>query len=78
MRAFAAVPVILITVFDAQQDRELDFSELPLIVMETSLRVYRKLSAAQGFREHHETWPRTCQKVNGTFTMLWHNTCLKP
>ena len=45
------------TVFDVQQDRELDFSELPLIVMETSLRVYRKLSAAQGFREHHEVGP---------------------
>ena len=63
------------SVFDVQQDRELDFSELPLIVMETSLRVYRGLSAEQGF-ENIMKLARTCQKVNGTFTMLWHNTCL--
>lgn len=63
------------TVFDVQQDRELDFTELPLIVMETSLRVYRGLSAEQGF-ENIMKLARTCQKVNGTFTMLWHNTCL--
>ena len=63
------------TVFDVQQDRELDFTELPLIVMETSLRVYRNLNAAQGF-ENIMKLARTCQKVNGTFTMLWHNTCL--
>jgi hypothetical protein len=63
------------TVFDVQQDRELDFTELPLIVMETSLRVYRGLSAEQGF-ESIMKLARTCQKVNGTFTMLWHNTCL--
>jgi hypothetical protein len=63
------------TVFDVQQDRELDFTELPLIVMETSLRVYRKLNAAQGF-ENIMQLARTCQKVNGTFTLLWHNTCL--
>ncbi|BBB49491.1 polysaccharide deacetylase family protein [Pelolinea submarina] len=62
-------------VFDVQQDRELDFTELPLIVMETSLRVYRKLSAAQGI-ESIMKLAHTCQKVNGTFTMLWHNTCL--
>ena len=63
------------TVFDVQQDRELDFSELPLIVMDTTLRVYRKLSAAEGF-ESILKLAHTCQKVNGTFTMLWHNTCL--
>ena len=63
------------TVFDVLQDRELDFTELPLIVMETSLRVYRGLSAEQGF-ENIMKLARTCQKVNGTFTMLWHNTCL--
>ncbi|MDK2979818.1 MAG: hypothetical protein PWQ55_165 [Chloroflexota bacterium] len=63
------------TVFDVQQDRELDFTELPLIVMETSLRVYRGLNAEQGFASIMEL-ARTCQKVNGTFTLLWHNTCL--
>jgi len=43
--------------------------------METSLRVYRGLSAEQSF-ENIMKLARTCQKVNGTFTMLWHNTCL--
>jgi hypothetical protein len=63
------------TVFDVQQDCELNFTELPLIVMDTTLRVYRKLSAAQGF-ESIMKLAHTCQKVNGIFTMLWHNTCL--
>ncbi len=63
------------TVFDILKDKELEFTELPLIVMDTSLRVYRKLSPAEGF-ESIMKLARTCQKVNGTFTMLWHNTCL--
>ena len=42
--------------------------------METSLRVYRGLERRAGLRNIMKL-ARTCQKVNGTFTMLWHNTC---
>ena len=62
-------------VFDLLQDRELDFYERPLIVMDASLRSYRKLSAAEGRRRILEL-ARVCQSVNGTFTLLWHNACL--
>jgi hypothetical protein len=62
-------------VFDVEQDRELDLYELPLIVMDTSLRVYRKLSAQEGEAQIMKL-ANICKAVNGTFTMLWHNTCL--
>jgi hypothetical protein len=62
-------------VFDVLQDQELDFYERPLIVMDASLRSYRKLTAQEG-KESILKLARTCQSVNGTFTLLWHNACL--
>ncbi len=62
-------------VFDLLQDRELDFYERPLIVMDATLRSYRKLTPAQGF-ERIRSLALTCKAVNGTFTLLWHNACL--
>lgn len=62
-------------IFDVEQDREMDIYELPLIVMDTSLRVYRKLSPQEGEAQIMKL-ANICRAVNGTFTMLWHNTCL--
>ena len=60
-------------VFDIQQDRELDLIERPLIAMDASLKIYRKLT----WEEAEASILRLaeyCQFVNGTFTLLWHNT----
>ncbi len=61
--------------FDVLQDRELDFYERPLIVMDASLKTYRKLTAQEG-QERILKLVQICQSVNGTFTLLWHNACL--
>ena len=62
-------------VFDLLQDRALDFYERPLIVMDATLRTYRKLTPTRGF-ERILSLARICQSVQGTFTLLWHNACL--
>jgi len=47
--------------------------EIPLIAMDTSLRYYQKLSAAEG-KNRILVLARRCAEVGGVFTMLWHNT----
>jgi hypothetical protein len=59
--------------FDAQRDRELDVWELPLIVMDGTLRQYRELSPAAARQRVRELADR-CRAVEGTFTLLWHNS----
>jgi len=61
--------------FDIEQNRELDLWELPLIVMEGTLRHYRNLTPEQGERRVMEL-ARRCRQVEGTFTLLWHNVSL--
>jgi hypothetical protein len=62
--------------YDWRTDRELDVLEIPLIVMDQTLVRYRSLTpaAAHARALHLAT---LCQKVNGTFSLLWHNTSLR-
>jgi len=59
--------------FDFERDREMTIWEIPLIVMDTSLFQYRKMSPEQGKDRVLELAYR-CAEVGGTFTLLWHNT----
>ena len=59
--------------FDLQQNRELNLWEYPLIVMDGTLRDYRMLTPEQGQARIIELAQR-CMQVEGTFTLLWHNT----
>jgi hypothetical protein len=61
--------------FDVEQNRELDLLEVPLIVMDGTLRNYRDLTPEEGEARILELAQR-CKQVEGTFTLLWHNTSL--
>jgi len=61
--------------FDLQADQILPIEEIPLIVMEVTLRLYRHLSAEEGRLRILEL-ARRCFAVGGAFTLLWHNTSL--
>ena len=60
-------------VFDIEQDCELDLVEMPLIVMDVSLKTYRNLSLAEA-EESIMRLANLCRFVKGNFTLLWHNT----
>jgi hypothetical protein len=61
--------------FDVEQDRERAINEIPLIVMDGTLRQYRGLTPEQG-EERIITLAKRCKQVGGIFTLLWHNTAL--
>jgi hypothetical protein len=62
--------------FDVEQDRQLDLLEIPLIVMDGTLKQYRKLTPEEG-EERILALAKRCKQVNGVFTLLWHNTSLQ-
>ena len=62
-------------VFDIKENRILNLWEIPLIVMEGTLKQYRQLSPIEGENEVLKLAQR-CKQVNGTFTLLWHNSSL--
>lgn len=61
--------------FDVERDCELDLWEWPLIVMDVTLQHYRGLTPDQGAARILQL-ARRCKRVNGTFTLLWHNSSL--
>lgn len=61
--------------FDIQRDREMNICELPLIATDATLRHYRRLSPEQG-KSKLLRLARRCKQVEGTFTLLWHNSSL--
>ncbi len=61
--------------FDVERNREIDLWEVPLIVMEGTLRDYREFTPQQGKARILEL-ARRCKQVRGTFTLLWHNSSL--
>lgn len=61
--------------FDIELDRPLNLLEIPLIVMDGTLKQYRNLTPEQG-EERILALAKRCQQVNGIFTLLWHNTSL--
>jgi hypothetical protein len=61
--------------FDIEKNREMTIWELPLIVMDATLRQYRKLTPAQGEAQILRLAEK-CKRVGGIFTLLWHNSSL--
>jgi hypothetical protein len=61
--------------FDIEQDRQLKVWEIPLIVMDVTLKKYKNLTPEQGQARILELAGR-CKQVGGTFTLLWHNSSL--
>lgn len=61
--------------FDIEQDCQLKLWELPLIVMDVTLKKYRNLTPEQGQARILEL-ARRCKQVEGIFTLLWHNSSL--
>ena len=61
--------------YDIVNDRVLDVFEHPLIVMDTTLFQYRKLSESEAFDSVRKLYDR-CVAVEGDFVMLWHNTTM--
>ncbi len=61
--------------FDIDANRVLDIQELPLIAMDGTLRKYRRLTPAEAERCVSQLAKR-CRAVEGTFTLLWHNSSL--
>jgi hypothetical protein len=61
--------------FDIEANRVLDVQELPLIAMDGTLRHYRGLTPAEAECRVLEL-ARRCRMVEGTFTLLWHNSSL--
>jgi len=62
--------------FDIEQDRQMCIWEEPLIVMDGTLRSARKMSPDQALVQIKKL-ARRCQMVEGTFTLLWHNSSLR-
>ncbi len=61
--------------FDVEQNREIKLQEIPLTVMDATIRNYRKMTPVEGKKKILQIANR-CAEVGGTFTMLWHNSSL--
>jgi hypothetical protein len=58
--------------FDVEWQRDLDLLEVPLIVMDVTLRRYQAYSVETA-AERIRTLAARCQRVGGCFVILWHN-----
>ena len=61
--------------FDIDEDRELNLIEIPLIAMDGTLKVYRKLTPDEGLKSIIYLMNK-CKEAEGVFTLLWHNTSI--
>ena len=61
--------------YDLKNKEEMRILEIPLISMDRTLMNYRKMKPKQAFARITEIHKR-CISVNGTFTLLWHNSSL--
>lgn len=59
--------------YDIYKRKEIDIWEIPLIIMEGTLKQYRKLNADEAYKRIQENID-TVKKYNGVFTILWHNS----
>lgn len=59
--------------FIMADDRQCELREVPLIVMDGTLKSYRQLTPEIGERAIIRL-ARRCKSVGGVFTMLWHNS----
>jgi hypothetical protein len=62
--------------FDIEHNRQMNLTEIPLIVMDGTLRQYRGLTPEQG-RDRILCLAERCKQVGGVFTLLWHNLSLQ-
>ncbi|HHS98085.1 MAG TPA: hypothetical protein ENK08_09370 [Chloroflexi bacterium] len=62
--------------FDCLQNRVLNIVERPLIVMDATLKGYRRMSPAEG-KERILSLARRCRQVEGVFSLVWHPTLLR-
>lgn len=62
--------------FDLETDRVLNVLEVPLIVMDGTLRHYRQMAPDVGFNRILLLANR-CKDVGGVFTLLWHNSSMQ-
>ena len=58
--------------YDFDRDEMLDLWQIPLLVMDTTIFMYRKLDL-QSAKESISALIEECLKFNGLFTLLWHN-----
>lgn len=61
--------------YDLINKEEMRILEIPLIVMDRTFMTYRKMKPKQAFKRISEIY-RRCLSVNGTFSLLWHNSSL--
>ena len=61
--------------FDVERDREFNLLEWPLIVTDVTLRTYREMTPEEGEARILEL-ARRCREVEGTLTLVWHNSSL--
>lgn len=61
--------------YDITHDSTLNILEIPLIVMDGTLKQYRHLTPEMA-EERILMLARRCKAVNGVFSLLWHNTSL--
>ena len=60
-------------VYDLVADKTLSLKEIPLIIMDGTLRDYRKMSPEEAIQVIN-SYKRVCKKYNGIFNILWHNS----
>lgn len=58
--------------FDWQEDLPLPLTEQPLIIMDKTLKNYRQRTPEQSL-ELIQQYALRCQRVEGCFSLLWHN-----
>lgn len=58
--------------YDFQNDRMVDIWQVPLIVMDATLYMYRKMDPEQSITSVR-TLVNECKRFNGIFSLLWHN-----
>ncbi len=61
--------------YDISRDRELTIEERPLVAMDTTFRLSRGMTPMQAERRILDL-AAMCRRVEGTFTLLWHNSSL--
>lgn len=58
--------------YDIEKDQEIDITEIPLIIMDGTLKQYRGLSLQESL-DTIVALAKTCKDNEGDFTLLWHN-----
>lgn len=59
--------------YDMSQDRELAILEVPLVAMDTTFRLSRRMTPQQAETRILEL-AALCRRVEGVFSLLWHNS----